>query len=254
MLWPGPSSCPDVQDQAVRQGVPAFGHYTIGLLSAKQGVTHVKNFVCFCILAGLLILAVKGINDTNSRQARAHTGVSHSSHKSVSTSSQPGPGTGDPDQLQRSPSISADFINLVLAAGHSPAAGTGEALYNLGVQYGIDPAYALAFFLHESSLGKTGVANATQSLGNIRCSNGYRCIDGFRAYQTWPDGYRDWYRLILYGYVQGQITIPLAGHKCTTVEQIIPVYAPASDHNDEAAYIAAIRHAVQTWRAGEVSI
>ena len=38
----------------------------------------------------------------------------------------------------------------------------------------------------------------------------------------------------------------------TTVEQIIPRYAPGSDGNDEAGYIAAIEHAVDVWRQGEV--
>src|SRR5947209_16876963 len=41
------------------------------------------------------------------------------------------------------PSISADFINRVLEHYHSPAAGKGQALYDNGVKYGIDPVYAL---------------------------------------------------------------------------------------------------------------
>ena len=39
------------------------------------------------------------------------------------------------------PSISADFINRVLDHYHSPAAGKGQALYDYGVKYGIDPVY-----------------------------------------------------------------------------------------------------------------
>jgi hypothetical protein len=41
-----------------------------------------------------------------------------------------------------SPSINADFIDRVLSAYGSPAAGTGQALYDLGVEFGIDPVYA----------------------------------------------------------------------------------------------------------------
>ena len=48
------------------------------------------------------------------------------------------------------PTITADFINQVLSSYGSPAAGKGLALYNYGVEYGIDPVLALAFFLHES--------------------------------------------------------------------------------------------------------
>jgi len=151
-----------------------------------------------------------------------------------------------------SPSLSADFIDRVLTAYGSPAAGTGQALYDLGVEYDIDPVYALAFFLHEDSFGETGIGAANHSLGNIRCSEGYACQYGFRYYATWQDGYQDWYSLILNGYVKGQITDTIVGHQCVTVEEIVPVYAPSSDHNDVAAYIAAIEHAVQRWRSGQV--
>ncbi len=150
------------------------------------------------------------------------------------------------------PSLSAAFINRVLARAHSPTAGTGQDLYDLSVQYQIDDAYALAFFEHESLFGTTGMARVTHSLGNIRCSPGYQCIQGYRAYRTWAQGYADWYHLIEDGYIQGKITIPLVGHVCTTVSQIVPVYAPADDGNDVPGYIAAVERAVEAWRRGEV--
>jgi hypothetical protein len=150
------------------------------------------------------------------------------------------------------PTISADFIDRVLSAYGSPAAGTGQALYDLGVESGIDPVYALAFFLHEDSFGETGIGAANHSLGNIRCSAGYPCKSGFRYYATWADAYQDWYNLILNGYVKGHITDSMVGHPCATVDEIVPVYAPSSDHNDVASYIAAIERAVQTWRKGQV--
>jgi hypothetical protein len=150
------------------------------------------------------------------------------------------------------PTISADFIDRVLAAYGSPATGTGQALYDLGVESGIDPVYAFAFFLHEDSFGETGIGAANHSLGNIRCSDGYRCQYGFRYYATWQEGYQDWYNLILNGYVKGQITNSIVGHPCLTVGEIVPVYAPSSDHNDVTAYIAAIERAVNAWRKGQV--
>src|SRR5689334_22998126 len=67
------------------------------------------------------------------------------------------------------PTVSATLIDMVLANAHSPAAGKGLALYNAGVQAGIDPVFALAFFQHESSFGTAGIAASTLSLGNIRC-------------------------------------------------------------------------------------
>lgn len=144
------------------------------------------------------------------------------------------------------PSLSAVFINRVLAASGSPAAGTGAVLFALSQQYRIDDAYALAFFQHESRFGTTGVARLTHSLGNIRCSSGYRCIAGYRAYASWVVGYQDWYALLRSFYV--------SRWHLTTVQQIIPVYAPASDHNDVPAYIAAVVQAVAAWRAGRVEV
>src|ERR1700730_6549104 len=144
------------------------------------------------------------------------------------------------------PSLSADFINRVLDHYHSPAAGKGQALYDDGVKYGIDPAYALAFFMHESSFGTTGVATVTRSLGNIRYSEGYQNYEGYRKYGTWEEGFKDWYWLISDQYVRQW--------GLTTVDQIIPVYAPSSDNNDVAAYIQAVKNAVHTWRGGMVEI
>ena len=147
------------------------------------------------------------------------------------------------------PALSASFVNRVLSAYHSPAVGTGQSLYDLSLRYGIADEYALAFFQHESSFGTTGVAWVTRSLGNIRCSQGYRCLAGYRAYATWQAGYEDWFKLIKFGYVTGQVSRKCP---CVTIQQIIPVYAPASDHNNEAAYCAAVLSAVAVWRTGRV--
>jgi hypothetical protein len=143
--------------------------------------------------------------------------------------------------IEGKPTLSAAFNDKVLAAAGSKAAGTGQALYDLSLKYGIDDAYALAFFQHESTFGSGGVARATLSLGNIRCSDGYQCIEGYRAYQSWQEGYEDWYRLIR--------TLYIGQWHLSTVEQIIPVYAPGSDHNNVAGYIAAVLKAVSTWRS-----
>jgi hypothetical protein len=147
-------------------------------------------------------------------------------------------------QITGQPTISANFIDQVLAAAHSPAAGTGEALYNDGTQYGINPAYALAFFKHESSFGTTGVARYTRSLGNIRCTAGYSCFDGFRLYSSWQAGYEDWYHMIS--------TLYINQWHLTTLQQIIPVYAPASDHNDPQNYISSILGDVARWQGGKI--
>ncbi len=151
-----------------------------------------------------------------------------------------------PYSVLGAPSISVDFINQVLAAYHSPAAGKGQTLYDLGVKYGIDPAFALAFFMHESSFGTEGEAVHSLSLGNLRCIPNFRCQDNFAWFDTWEDGFKAWYELMRNLYV--------AQWGLTTVDQIIPKYAPASDHNNEAAYIAALKHALDTWHANVIFV
>ena len=140
--------------------------------------------------------------------------------------------------VTQNPTINAHFIDAVLCHASSPACGTGQALYDDGVQYGIDPIFALAFFKHESSYGKYGIAAQNLGLGNIRCSDGYQCNHGFRAYPSWQAGYIDWYKLISY-YVN-------TWHK-NTVDAIVPTYAPTSE-NDTQGYITSIETSVQEWR------
>jgi hypothetical protein len=144
------------------------------------------------------------------------------------------------------PTISASFINQVLTSYHSPTAGMGQSLYDLGLKYGIDPVYAMAFFMHESLFGTTGEARVTLSLGNERCIPDRPCIDqnrgGYARMNSWQDGFEQWYKLIRNLYV--------AQWGRVTVDQIIPKYAPNSDGNNEAAYIASLKHCVDTWRAG----
>jgi hypothetical protein len=144
------------------------------------------------------------------------------------------------------PTISADFINQVLASYNSPAAGKGQALYDLGVKYGIDPVFALAFFMHESLFGTTGEARATLSLGNLRCIPTRPCIDqdrgGYAQMSSWVDGFEQWYKLIRNLYV--------AQWGLVTVDKIIPTYAPNSDGNNELEYIATLKHEIDTWHAG----
>jgi hypothetical protein len=147
------------------------------------------------------------------------------------------------------PTITVAFINEVLASYHSPAAGKGQALYDLGVKYGIDPAFALAFFLHESSMGTTGVARTTLSLGNLRCIPARPCIQTgsngyFAQMYSWEDGFEQFYKLIRNLYVSKWGLV--------TVDQIIPVYAPSSDHNDEQGYITILKHSVDAWHAGVI--
>jgi hypothetical protein len=144
------------------------------------------------------------------------------------------------------PTLDAQFINSVLAYYGSPASGKGQALYNAGVKYNINPAYALAFFFEESNFGTKGIATVTHALGNIRASPGDAQYKGYRSYKTWEAGFEDWYKLMAEKYV-GEWHL-------STVEQIIPIYAPSEDHNDEGQYILTIKIAIERWRNGFIDI
>jgi hypothetical protein len=155
------------------------------------------------------------------------------------------PAASSPSSVVGRPSLSAPFINRVLMAYHSPAVGLGQAMVADSLHLGIDDVFALAFFLHESQFGRFGVAAFTHSVGNIVCTAGYPSCDGrFRSYPSWQAGCLDWFRLIASEYVPRGLT---------TVERIVPVYAPASENN-VSAYIAAVVSAVKAWRSGQLEV
>jgi hypothetical protein len=155
------------------------------------------------------------------------------------------------------PSLSPGFIDQVLSRYGSPAAGNGWALYSLSERYGIDDAFALAFFWHESNFGQAGMARLTHSLGNLRCIDGAACVntDGascqvgqscYASFPDWPSGFAAWYALIA-----GPLYV---GDGRTTIASIIPRYAPAADNNDESAYIDNVTFVAAQLRAGHVNL
>jgi len=143
-------------------------------------------------------------------------------------------------RLARPPSVSAATIDRVLAGYGSPAAGQGATFYDLGVQYGIDPAYALAFYVHESSAGTRGVARFTHSIGNIRVTPGYANYEGYRAYATYAAGIEDWYQLIKELYI-GEWGL-------TTPSAVTLRYAPWGDRNNPVQYATTVTALVDRWQ------
>jgi hypothetical protein len=122
-------------------------------------------------------------------------------------------------------------IDNILCTNHSPACNTGSTFYQNAIRTGISATYALAVFKAESSYGTAGVARYTKGIGNIICTPGYDCVQGFRAYPTWEAGEEDWFNLIKNLYINEK--------KLTTVATIANVYAPPSS-NDTNAYVANI--------------
>lgn len=148
--------------------------------------------------------------------------------------------------LQGAPSLTAAQADEILASYGSPAVGSGHAWVELGQKYSIDPAFALAFFVQESTAGThpnwaghKDDNTTTHNVGNIICAGYPRCYGRFRDYATWEEGIEDWYRLIDREYIQGR------GHQ--TIADVVPVYAPAFE-NDVDAYINSVEQLVDTWR------
>ncbi len=138
------------------------------------------------------------------------------------------------------PSLSAAKIDSILSSAGSPAAGTGNVFTLDSAEYNIDDAFAAGVFKHESSYGTSGIASQTHSIGNIRCSDGYACIGGFRSYPSWQAGIDDWFKLI-----SGPLYV---GAGLTTPEQILAKYAPSGDGNDPSGYAQDVEQSMAAWR------
>jgi hypothetical protein len=85
------------------------------------------------------------------------------------------------------PSLTSAQINTILAKAHSPAAGTGQALYDGSVKSGVNDSFVMGVFNAESQYGTLGAAVANHSVGNL-VSNGTLI-----HYATWQVGYVDFY-------------------------------------------------------------
>ncbi|MCS7257456.1 MAG: N-acetylmuramoyl-L-alanine amidase, partial [Thermomicrobium sp.] len=142
------------------------------------------------------------------------------------------------------PRIDADRFAAFLAATGSPAASEAHACWAAVAAEGVDPLFALAVFWHESRCGTAGVV-AAHDLRNPGATRSSRTGVGepvpvpgrgqFWRYPTWTEGFRDLARRLTDpGYVYRR-------QGAATVERILPLWAPASDGNDPAAYVAAVR-------------
>ncbi len=142
------------------------------------------------------------------------------------------------------PRISPERFAALLAAAGSPATPEAQACWAAVASEGVDPLFALAIFHHESRLGTVGLV-PTYGLRNPGATRTSRTREGepvqvpgrgqWWRYPSWEAGFRDLARrLVEPGFVYRE-------QRAETVEQIVPLWAPASDGNDPAAYVAAVR-------------
>lgn len=151
--------------------------------------------------------------------------------------------------LAAPPSVSAHGIWRALWAAGSPLADDGprrahetyaEYLWDRGAALGIDPAVVMAIFREESGYGTQGMAVLTHNLGNSRPDVGQQAVcggDGCYGYEaSWFDGIDGIYSLLRRYRGQGY----------TTLDQIIAVWAPPSDGNNDLAYLAGVHQTMET--------
>lgn len=147
----------------------------------------------------------------------------------------------NPDgQILHPPSVGVRAIWQALQAAGSPLADTttlrdgrtyAEYIWDAGRASGVDPAVFMGMFNVESRYGSSGVARYTHSPGNMRAKDGEASVEGYASYPDWFAGIDATYALLREYALNG----------APTVDAAIPVWAPASDHNDLAAYIAAVK-------------
>ena len=145
------------------------------------------------------------------------------------------------------PTISRATFVRILHENDSPAAGSAEQAWANIIAYGVDPAFELAMFLHESSYGRKGAAVSRRNWGNLRRSPYFKSFKGFAKYPTWAAGAGDTARLLR---IYGLDLIRPPRH--TSTARTLPfVWAPAKDHNKPAAYGQALVDAMVRYHRRE---
>lgn len=140
------------------------------------------------------------------------------------------------------PRISPERFAQILRDAGSPAAEEARACWQAVVEEGVDPLFALAVFHHESQFGKVGICAQydTKNPGNVRSSStGKGSVvqterGTFVKFATWTDGFRDLARRLV------DPRYPYAQKGAKTIAAIIPIWAPAADHNTPEAYVQAV--------------
>ena len=131
------------------------------------------------------------------------------------------------DSVAGPPTLSAATIDAILAAYGSPAKGRGALFYNAGVANAVDPAYGLAWFVHESHAGTRGIAPDLCSIGLLRALPGTDAQAGYALYDSWDASVTYWFERVSREYVQED--------GLRTVAQIVDHYAGPDDPQDAAS-------------------
>lgn len=155
-------------------------------------------------------------------------------------------------------SLTAAQWDAIVSEYNPDIQNTGIHAVNEGNRTGIDNAYVLAQWIHESTVGTAGIAAQTRSSGNIRCFGYKKCIDGFRAYDTWEEGLTQHFDLLRCYGKPGDIGCDglwVSGmKKHDTYGDVIATWAPAEDNNNPDSYRATVLALVKGWREANKTV
>jgi hypothetical protein len=144
------------------------------------------------------------------------------------------------DDIARSPTITIAEIDRVLESVNSPILPYSADVYVSGEQYGIDPVFALAFWMKESREASDGsVAEPDHNPGYTEGLSGDPRCGRWACWPTWPEGIAGWFHYMRVFFVDRGIT---------TVEDILPIYAPSTENNTSGYILFVLQH-VAEWRA-----
>jgi hypothetical protein len=139
--------------------------------------------------------------------------------------------------------ISAEKFKGILKAYDSPVTPESDDLYNVIVNYGLDPGVAVAFFVRESGAGTAvGYCDGQNSLdnknwGNARGDRSGAC--GFQKFPSWKAGLEYWCKIMSRDYV---------GKGLDRLAVAVPVYAPSADGNNVNEYLTSIYQLMLRWQ------
>ncbi len=145
--------------------------------------------------------------------------------------------TSDSWSLDHKSSITASQFDAILRDYSSPAVGTGIYATQYADTKGIDNAYVLYMFIHESTAGTAGVARFTKATGNIICTDA-NCYEGFQVETSWENGFKR--HIDLLAHYRDEL-----GDK--TIDDAIRRWAPPIE-NDTQGYIDSLKSNVNAWR------
>ncbi|MFO7255999.1 MAG: N-acetylmuramoyl-L-alanine amidase [Bacillota bacterium] len=156
------------------------------------------------------------------------------------------------------PDLSRERFIQVLQEAGSPAAPEAGAGYDEVVKRRVSPAFALAIFRHESRFGLVGIV-PQYDLKNPGATRSTRTGVGtvveipgrgpFVRYPSWTAGWADLAERLV------DPTYAYARAGAVTIEQIIPIWAPATDGNSPESYIQAVVASMESFlKEGKVSI